>query len=228
MLKTLKFNTKDQGVFFVSDLHWNHNPKWPVPLWKSRGYETLEAHNEHIIDQINKHIKPNDILFSGGDLTLNCSEDDFESFIKRLNCQNIYCLWGNHPNPMAKIYKRELEKAWLDINDLSVSNEIFSARVEVYPFRYKNIVFCGDYLELIIDKQIIVFFHYPLSIFNHQKSLAWCLCGHSHHGFKATLPSNLNGKILDIGWDGYKKPLSFNEIKEIMDKKQYIKIDEHH
>ena len=234
MIRQLKFNTKNQNVYFLSDLHWHHDPKWDVPIWKSRGFSSLEESDEYAINKINEIVKPNDVLFSGGDLTLNCSEELFEDFISKLNCQNIWCLWGNHPNPMRKIYQREI-KSWLQCNDEGYTskngaNIAFDNHcdVEMYPFRYKNIVFAGDYLEMIIDGKIVILFHYPLAIWNHMKDLAYALVGHSHHGFEGSLPSNLTNKILDIGWDGYLKPLKFQEIQEIMSKKQYLKIDKTH
>jgi calcineurin-like phosphoesterase family protein len=206
MLKVLKFKTKDQKVWFTSDLHWNHNPKWEIPIWKSRGFSSVEESNRYTINKINELVAPNDILFSLGDLTLNCSEDEFESFIGQINCRNIYCLWGNHPNPMAKIYKRKI----LDY---------FNEEIDAYPFRYRNIIFIGHHAEIIVDKQYINLNHYPIHIFNHMSGESWCLCGHSHLEFPQSQPGYPTQKLLDVGWDGYLKPLSFDEISDIMSKK---------
>ena len=217
MLKILKFNTKDQNVWFTADLHRGHNKEF---IYKKRGFNSLQDHDNHIITTINQLVKLDDILFSVGDLTLNTTEEQFQEFIGQINCKNIYVHFGNHANPMAKIYKREMEKVWNQLGGLHGA--------EIYPFRYKNLVFVGDYLEMWVDKQFIVTFHYPLSVFNYMKHNAWALVGHAHHSFQGSLPSNPNQKILDVGWDGYLRPLSFDEIKQIMDKKQYIAVDDHH
>ncbi|MEK6878323.1 MAG: hypothetical protein AABY22_01875 [Nanoarchaeota archaeon] len=217
MLKAIKFKTKDQKIWFTSDLHINHNPKWPIPLWKKRGFDSLEEHNYTIIKSINDNVAPNDILINNGDITLNCSEEQFEGFISQLNCKNHYLLWGNHNNPAWKIYQN------------AIKDYISDSRItELYPFYYKGLIFVGNYLEMWVDKTFIVCCHYPLSIHNYCKNGSYLLVGHSHHGFNGSLPSNINGKILDIGWDGFRKPLSFQEVKEIMDTKNVVSFDEHH
>lgn len=220
MLENFSFKEETgRKIWFTSDLHWNHDPKWDVPLWKERGYASLVESNKSIIETINNHVGANDILFSLGDLTLNCAEKDFDFLIDSLKCQNIFCLWGNHPNPMAKIYKREVKAAYPHSGEFEI---------EVYPFRYRNIIFVGDYLEVKINYQYFVLSHYPFSIFNNQKR-GWChLTGHSHHGFSGSVPECKEGKILDVGWDGYKKPLSFSEVMAIMDTKKIVQVDRHH
>ncbi len=230
MIKVLKFKeTKEHKVWFVSDLHWNHNPKWPIPLWKARGYTSLEESNKDIINKINEFVGSDDTLWSLGDLTLNCGEEQFESFIDSINCKNIFSLWGNHPNPMLKVYKREIDNILGNFEDrqgfpIPVENEAF----EIYPFRYKNLIFCGNYAEIIVNGQYICLNHYPLSIWNFMKADSWALVGHSHHGYPNTCPDYKHGKILDCGWDGFKKPLSFSDIKDIMSTKEKIKVDLHH
>ena len=56
---------------------------------------------------------------------------------------------------------------------------------------------------------------------------SWCLCGHEHGGLPATRPEAKDGKILDLGWDLYKKPVSFAEVKAIMDTKQVSSVGHH-
>lgn len=227
MIQVLKFKDSDeQRVWFLSDIHWNHNPSWPIPIWKARGYHSLEESNRHIIERINNLVREGDVLFSLGDLTLNCSEGQFEGLIGALRCRKIYSLWGNHPNPMVKIYKREIEGVYRNFKE-KCGNCLLD-NFEIYPFAYKNLIFLGHHAEIVVNNQYIVLNHYPLSIWNYMKNSSWALVGHSHHGFKGSLPDNKNGKILDVGWDGYKKPLSFNEVKEIMDKKEVVKVDSHH
>ena len=93
MNKMIKFRqTPEQKVYFVSDLHHFHRPKWNVPLHEQRGYASGDEMDEHQISTINEIVRPNDILWHLGDLTLNCNESQFEEFISRINCQNIYCL----------------------------------------------------------------------------------------------------------------------------------------
>ena len=57
---------------------------------------------------------------------------------------------------------------------------------------------------------------------------AWQLSGHSHYTNPSTRTDHSNNKILDVGWDGHGKPLSFDEIQKIMIAKVHVKQDKHH
>ncbi len=211
MLKTLKFNSNQRRLFFLSDPHLNH--KLPDILQK-RGFSNPEDHTRAVIDSINKDVKKDDILFNIGDTFLNSTEEMAVECLDKIECQTIYTLWSNHPNPLAKIYKREVAKTYGDI--------------EVYPFRWKNLVFIGDMLEMYIDNIPIVLCHYPLLIWNHMKTGSVCFSGHSHSGCKITQPDYPDGKIIDLSWETFKRPVIFSELMEIMNKKQISKLDDHH
>jgi calcineurin-like phosphoesterase family protein len=215
MNKLLKFKQTDtQKVYFVSDTHYNHNPKWEVPLWMQRGYASVEEMNLDEIEQINKIVRPDDILFHLGDISLNCNEQQFEDFIGKLNCKNIYLLWGNHNAPCQAIYKREVTVKYME-------------DIEVYPFKYKNIIFLGNYQEITVDGQYIVLAHYPISVFNYMKDGAWHLCGHSHYNFDLSTAENKTSKILDVGWEGLKRPYTMEEVRNIMNSKGIVAVDHH-
>lgn len=207
-------------IFFTSDLHLNHlGPKGGTPLWESRGYSSFMDMTDKVISRINETIEEDDVLYHLGDFCLNTTTEEFESLISRMICKNIYMIHGNHNNPHFKIYK--------NILNITFPNHQ-SDEFEVYPIRYKNVTFVGHYKEIVINKQLIVLFHYPISSWNHIKHGSWMLCGHSHHSFNLSRPDNTESKILDVGWDGFKKPLSFEEVKLIMDKKNIAKVDHHY
>lgn len=229
MIKLMKLNQRDDmKVYFTSDTHWNHNPKWKVPLWKARGYSSVDESNAHIINQINDIVGENDTLFHLGDLTLNCNEDEFERFISSLKCQYIYTLWGNHNSPAWKIYQREVSNIWVkNVSDENMSHQMFCDAPEVYPFRYKNVVFLGNYAEITVDGIYFVLCHYPIYVFNHMGNGALHLTGHSHGNLPLSQPTNTESKVLDVGWDLHKKPLSIKEITDIMYKKNVLKVDHH-
>ena len=220
MNKELRFKqTEDQKVYFVSDLHWNHNPiRWTTPLWKSRGYNDVNEMNDDIISQINTHVRPNDILWNLGDITLNCTESQFNELLSRINCQNIFTIWGNHNNPAWSVYQREVKSAL---------QNVFSDDREIYPFRYRNLVFYGNYQEISVDGQMIILNHYPVYVYNYMKDGAWHLCGHSHYNLPLSQGDNINSKILDVGWEGLKRPYSMDDIRLIMNKKNVLKVDHH-
>lgn len=218
--------TPDRRVYFISDTHLNHDPKWKVPLWEARGFESSKAHTDGIIDKINEIVRPNDILFHLGDFCLNTDEHGFNELLARIKCQNIYILWGNHNNPVWKVYQREV-KAYMAWNEDGNPPGI-DGDVEIYPFRYRNLLFLGNRVEVAVDGYLFIMDHYPIYVFNYMKDGAKHLCGHSHYGLDFSKADNLNSKILDIGWDGFGKPLTLDEVLDIMDKKKVFETSDHH
>lgn len=223
MIKKLKIRqTEQQKVFFTSDTHWHHDQDF---VWASRGYLSAQEFTDDSIAIVNEIVRPNDILFHLGDITLNCSEQAFEETLARVKCQNIYMVWGNHNNPANKIYQREV-KFWLHEPVESVGTDYFP-EVEVYPFTYKNLTFLGNYAEIQVDGYFFVLCHYPIFVFNYMGKGAMHLCGHSHYNLALSRSEDLTSKILDVGWDGHARPLSLNEVIEIMDKKSSQRVDQH-
>lgn len=215
--------TEDQKVYWLSDTHFNHNRDF---VYGARGFASAEEHTDTIINKINELVRPNDILFHAGDFCLNTEEAGFNSLLTRINCQNIYMTWGNHNNPLWKVYKREVRYKLEGINE-GFPIEEFEA-VEIYPFRYKNMVFLGNYAEITVDGQYFVLCHYPIHVWNYVKDGAKMICGHSHYGLPFSQADNLNAKILDVGWDGYARPLSTNEVLDIMNTKAIFETGDHH
>jgi calcineurin-like phosphoesterase family protein len=142
-----------------------------------------------------------------------------------LNCQNIYLLWGNHNSPAWSIYQREVKSKLEGINGFSIEG---LQDVEIYPWRYKNMVFLGNYAEICVDGHYFIACHYPIYVWNYVKDGAKMVCGHSHYGLPFSQETNLDAKILDVGWDGYGHPLSNSEVLTIMNKKAIYKAGDHH
>lgn len=85
---------------------------------------------------------------------------------------------------------------------------------------------CSNYKEISYSKQKICLFHYAARVWNGSHNGSWFLFGHSH----GTLPSW--GRSVDVGVDNQEitdeyRPVSFDELKKFMDKKE-IKIVDHH
>ena len=170
-------------------------------LFRSYGYASLSEHNIDVLDKINNIVGENDILFHLGDICLNTNEEQFEILISSIKCKNIYYVWGNHSNPLWSIYKKQVEKTY-NIKD-----------IEVYPFKYKNITFVGNYLTLIYKKQMYVMTHYPLKTWICKKHNAINLHGHIHSN--KNYINNITEKCIDVGWKAFNKPIHLNEIQEI-------------
>lgn len=206
-------HNEDQKVFWTSDTHFYHNREF---IYEKRGYTSRDEHTDGLINIINQLVRPQDILIHTGDFCLNISMQEFLSVLDRINCENIYYIWGNHNSRIRQYYEDSITKQY-------GSNDI-----EVYPHRVGKINFLGYYKEIIVNGQLIVLSHYPIQIFNQQQKGAWCLGGHSHYTNADTQEKCEYGKILDVGWDGFGQPLSFDDLSQIMSKKSLKKSDAHH
>lgn len=203
----------DHKVFFTSDSHFNHDKEF---IYKSRGYSNRYEHNDALIAKINEVVRPQDTLFHLGDFCLNITPPEFEEILRRINCNNILYIWGNHNSCIRRMYEETL------------AGEYQRNDIEVYPYAVGKITYLGYYKELIVNGHMIVIHHYPHQIFNQMQKGAWQLSGHSHYTNPTTQLDNPDNKILDVGWDGHGKPLSFPEIQKIMMNKNHVKQDKHH
>lgn len=198
--------TEEQKVYFSSDFHLNHSPKWPVPIWKGRGFESVAEMNDVIIKSINDAVRSTDILVFLGDFVLNCSDSQFEEFLSRINCQTIYMLFGNHNSCVWNIYQRKIQDFFRSMDDDFTATQS-KLDVEIYPFNYRNITFIGNYAEVVVDGRIFVITHYPIHSWNNQKRGSIHLYGHQH-----CENNPQGGRRMDVGWDRDKRPYSADEI----------------
>lgn len=209
-------NFSGRNIFFVSDTHFSH--KQPF-VWQKRGFPSIEAHNETILQSINDTVGDNDVLFHLGDFCLNTTIDEFELLISKIRCQNVYLQMGNHANPHYKqAYKPVVQR---------LLGNAYTSESEVFPLRYKNIIYINHYIEITVNGQFIVLSHFPHLVWNHSGKGSWMLCGHSHSDCPMTNSGGSYGKILDVSYDEHRKPLSFDEIKCVMDTKTILSVDHH-
>ena len=214
--------TEEQKVYFSSDFHLNHSPKWPIPIWKGRGFESVTEMNDAIIKSINDVVRSTDILIFLGDFVLNCSDSQFEEFLSRINCQNIYMIFGNHNSCVWNVYQREIQNFFRSMDDDFTATQP-KPDVEIYPFKYRNITFIGNYAEVIVDGRIFVITHYPIHSWNNQKRGSVHLYGHQH-----CENNPQGGRRMDCGWDRDKRPYSADEIWNNLSKVPILSDGGHH
>jgi calcineurin-like phosphoesterase family protein len=99
-------------------------------------------------------------------------------------------------------------------DESNIKNKEFLKLFEgVYPF-----------LEKKINGQRITLCHYALRVWNKSHHGSWHLYGHSH----GTLPDDPNSRSFDVGVDCHNfRPLTFEEVRDIILRKNYIPIDHH-
>jgi calcineurin-like phosphoesterase family protein len=189
--QTYQFNQ----IFFSSDLHIGHESV----IKFGRKFESLPMMNHHILSEINRLVKEDDLLVLLGDTMMG--EKDYINFLNLLKCNNIILLIGNHCN------RGKLQNALLECDKL---------------------IYLGDYLELNIDKQIVCCSHFPMFNWNYQDDGSFHLHGHLHADENPIVKQIHEYKSMDVGIDNYHKMFgeyslfNFEEIKEILKNKLII------
>ena len=64
-------------------------------VYQERGFNSIQEHDETILNNINSIVEEDDTLYVLGDLMLGDNEAGIEK-IKRIKCQNIFIILGNH------------------------------------------------------------------------------------------------------------------------------------
>ena len=139
-----------------------------------------------------------DHLFFLGDLAFTKNTDEVIQWLSALQCK-IYWIKGNHDYLLIKDKKLTNKFVWI-----------------------KNLE--EIYVNTPDGKQLITLCHYAMKVWNKSHRGSWQLFGHSHHSLK----DDVNSLSLDVGCNGWGyKPVSFNDIKQKMNLKEWKSIDHH-
>ena len=79
------------SIYFVSDTHFGHDREF---LFKPRGFNSIEEHDEEVIRLWNETVSPEDTVYHLGDVMLGDNEYGMNC-LRRLN-GNIKIIRGNH------------------------------------------------------------------------------------------------------------------------------------
>lgn len=80
------------NIWLTSDTHFNHMKPF---IYEARGFNTIEEMNETIVENWNKVVKPNDIIYHLGDVIMGADLQSGLRLISRLNGIK-YLAYGNH------------------------------------------------------------------------------------------------------------------------------------
>lgn len=185
------------GFWHDGDWKGNRSSQWRI----SR--ETVEFMNDKLIENINNIVGKDDILYHLGDWCFAPKNEYYKaarSYRDKINCKEIYITWGNHDN--------------FQIRDL------FNG--------------CYDILNVNVNNQRIVLCHYAFAIWDKSHRGAISLYGHSHSNAENWLDAAMPGRrSMDVGIDNASKllgdyrPFSFEDIMNIMSKKNGFSFDHH-
>lgn len=210
--KPLKITRQDGSqIWFTGCTHIYHNKDF---IWKKRGFNDVAHHAAEVQRIINEKVKPTDTLIHLGDGFLNCSDVEAMKWLSGVHCRTICYIWGNHESSMFRAYQQRLPDS--------------GSQTEVYPFRRENVVFLGPYAEVLLDgHKHTVLSHFPQYIWNRSHHGSWNLHSHCHGSFAPSLPDAKQGKRLDVGWDVFGAPVSYDEVSKIMGNKEPEILDHH-
>lgn len=202
-----------KNIWFFSDPHYGHKnivrgvSDWikdkPQNINKLRDFDTLEEHNEALIQNINSLIKHDHIVYCLGDWAFG-GHENVKKFRDRLECRNIHLILGNHD--------QHIEPTDSQYRELFSS---VSHKVELDLSIKANI--SGKF-----GKQKFFLSHYSHQVWNKSHHGSIHLFGHSHGSLKGI------GRSMDVGVDTHNLyPYHLDEILDIMKNVSWVQVDHH-
>lgn len=183
------------NIFFISDTHFGHKN---ILKYCNRPFDSIEEHDEALIQNWNEMVKPGDRIYHLGDFGFCSKTEHLERILKRLSGQKFF-IRGNHDKQIKGNLLGYFEKVE-SLMELSVPD----AEMDL--------------------KQKIVLCHYPIESWNKRHHGSWHLHGHCH----GALPSADYQARVDVGVDVWDyRPVSYEEIKLHMTGKVFKPIDHH-
>ena len=165
-------NDRNRKVWFMSDLHYNHQNI----LWinkKTRGhFNEVGEMNQYILSELKEKVGPEDIVFDLGDLIWKETTAEIKTFSNLLPVRS-YRVLGNHDGKNLGAWGKTWKGVY-DLLDLIIKKD-------------------GEDIRLTLS-------HYPILDWNHRYRGAWNLHGHCHGGVDKL--NEESGELrLDIGFD---------------------------
>lgn len=112
---------------FTADLHLDHEN---VLEMSGRLFPNIQAHDDHMIAQVNKHVPYGDRLFILGDVAWY----SVENYLDRLLCKDVHLIWGNHDrNNFGPKFKTAEDVSEIKIGVKPNQHKVFLSH---YPHAY--------------------------------------------------------------------------------------------
>jgi calcineurin-like phosphoesterase family protein len=160
----------NQQLFFTADLHFGHAG---ILKHTARGtlFDSINQHDLHVVDSINKVVGAKDILYILGDVSWY-GQWVTGALIDGIRCQNRYLVYGNHDNKLRDFYK---------------TSGLFKECSDRMFFKHYSNKLCLD--------------HFPSAEWAEAHHGSWMLHGHTHGSFDYEARGLANYRIFDVGWD---------------------------
>ncbi len=183
--------------WFTADTHFGHAN---IIRYCNRPFESVEAMDDALIENINRLVAPGDTLYHLGDFAFRTREP--RAYRQRIRCRTVHLILGNHdPRSTEGVVDPEFAALFASVHDL------WRIRLPIAGMR-RPIVLC----------------HYAMRVWDASHHGAWHLFGHSH----GTLPDDPHARSWDVGVDnnGY-APVSVERLEAIMGAKEFRPVDSH-
>lgn len=120
--------------YIISDLHVDHEK---ILKYENRPFETVKEMNEHLIDNWNKVVNPNDRVFLLGDVMFTHQPNKVIELLNKLN-GNIVIVLGNHDAPLKRLYDTH---QYVDRKKkIYIAGQIYEPKVDVGFNKFEKVV----------------------------------------------------------------------------------------
>lgn len=181
-------------IYLTADSHFGHHN---ILKYCNRPFQNVNEMDAHLIDQINKLVKPEDTLYHLGDFCFWNKQIDPKIYRERIKCKNIHLILGNHDYKNKSYY---------------LNSGLFKSVGDMGRIAY------GDGSEVVLC-------HYAMRVWNKSHHGVAHAYGHSHGTLKDD-PCSRSMDVGVDNIPGY-KPISYVEFWEIMKSKEFTPIDHH-
>jgi calcineurin-like phosphoesterase family protein len=195
-----------QNIFFISDLHVGHTN---VIGFDGRPFKDTDEMHLEMIKRWNSVVGDEDIVYFLGDLSF--AGTSLTKWFTYSLKGKIWAITGNHDD-MRKL--RSLDR-FEDVHEYGT---------EIGVKDEDSLLSRGSH-----GYQKIVMSHYPILSWNKSHYGAWHLHGHCHGGLVKTMPDYYRRKVMDVGCNMIDyTPISYVQVKAIMDNREIARVDNHH
>lgn len=213
IIKFKNIPQNNSNIWITSDTHFNHKnivkgtSNWTVQekgsshdVQSLRDFPTLEKHDDLLINNINKYVKQDDVLYHCGDFSFN-GHENVKKFRERINCKEVHLILGNHDE-------------WLEHPECE----------------YRDLFASVDYYkELTTHGKKFILSHYSMRVWKGSHKGFYHCFGHSHSSLEH-LPNGKSMDVgIDNSYKIFKeyRPFNIKEIINILDKREINFIDHH-
>ena len=185
------------SVWFTSDTHFGHRL-----MLTERNFDSIDAHDESIVDAWNSTVRPGDTVWHLGDVAVMGSnrvgpDNPLGVLLRRLHGE-IHLVAGNHDpvHPQRRDSHRR-QREWLGV--FASIQSAARRRIDRAEVLLSHYPYTGDHTEVDRDTQ-----------WRLRDEGRWLLHGHTHSR------QRVHGRQIHVGVDAWGRPVHADEIAEII------------